>query len=63
MLGHRPVNDIEANNLFYDHVVVSLDALPGQPRRDLSMTQESLMGLMSWKESAPPGGPSYYEVP
>jgi hypothetical protein len=60
--GHRAADDVEAVTLFMDHVIVALAQHGGQPRRDLSMTQDSLIALLSWLEAAPPGGATYGEM-
>jgi len=57
--GQRFVDDMEALALFADHVVVTVETVGDQPRRELSMSPESLTGLMSWLEAAPPGGVNY----
>ncbi|MCL2315635.1 MAG: DUF2550 domain-containing protein [Actinomycetia bacterium] len=57
--GQRKVDDLEAMSLFNDHWVIDLEPEADSPRRELSMTRESLTGLLSWLEAAPPGGPSY----
>jgi hypothetical protein len=61
--GRRQVDDLEAMSLFSDHVVVDLAANGALPHRELSMTPDSLTGLLSWLEAAPPGGHSYREAP
>ena len=56
----RGATDLEALVLFEDHLVIAVDESAEQPRRELSMTSQSLTGLLSWLEAAPPGGASYH---
>ncbi|MCL1840567.1 MAG: DUF2550 domain-containing protein [Propionibacteriaceae bacterium] len=55
----RNADDLEALVLFDDHLVICVEE-DDQERRDLSMTPQSLTGLLSWLEAAPPGGASYH---
>jgi len=57
--GQRRADDLEAMALFGDHVIVDVAPADGQPRRELAMSPESLTGLLSWLEAAPPGGVTY----
>lgn len=64
MLDHRMATTEEAPVLFAGHQVVRVQVRSSnvEPRIwEMAMAQESLMGLMSWLEAAPPGGASYKE--
>lgn len=64
VVGHRDLDDLETLTLYPDHVAVGLRVRPETaPARqlELSMSRESLTGLMSWLEATPPGGRSYRE--
>ena len=56
MLETRDPDPIEAVALSSDQTVVRV-AVPGQPDQfwELAMSAESLTGLLSWLEAAPPG--------
>lgn len=58
VIGRRAPDDSEAVMLLNDQQVVRLESrLDGVPRTwELAMSDGSATGLMSWLESAPPGG-------
>jgi len=51
----RRMDAMESLQLFDDQYVVELLPLDGGPRRDLSMSRQSLVGLSSWLEASPIG--------
>lgn len=51
----RRMDAMESLQLFDDQYVVELLPLGGEPRRDLSMSRQSLVGLSSWLEASPIG--------
>jgi len=51
----RRLDAIESVQLFDDQFVVELKPVNGNPKRDLSMSRQSLVGLSSWVEAAPVG--------
>lgn len=53
--GRRAANGVEAVVLFDETQIVTLRDRISQVAHDLAMSEESLMGLLSWLESAPPG--------
>ncbi len=57
VMGHRPPTPIEAAALYSDQEVVTVAVGTGASarRRLLAMTPDSLTGMLSWLESAPPG--------
>jgi hypothetical protein len=57
VLDHRPPTPAEAVALYADQEVVTLSIGTGTEasRRHLAMTPESLTGMLSWLEAAPPG--------
>ena len=57
----RRLNALESLQLFDDQLVVELQPVNGQPRWDLSMSRQSLVGFTSWLEAAPVG--YLYEAP
>jgi len=57
----RRADAIESLQLFDDQLVVELKPTDSQPRRDLSMSRQSLVGFTSWLEAAPVG--YLYEAP
>jgi hypothetical protein len=52
---------VEAVSLYAGQRIVRIDtASDGEPQtRELAMSQESLTGLLSWLEAAPPGVVGY----
>ena len=64
LLDHRAATPEEVPALLAGHRVVRLEvrSSSGEERIwELAMARESLVGLMSWLEAAPPGGASYKE--
>jgi hypothetical protein len=61
VLNHRAPDSAEAVALYADQeiVTVSIGAGADSVRRELAMTPESLTGMLSWLEAAPPGIGSY----
>jgi len=57
----RRMDALESLQLFDDQLVVELKPAGSQPRRDLSMSRQSLVGFTSWLEAAPVG--YLYEAP
>lgn len=57
ILEHRVPTAAEAVALYADQEIVSVSAGSGDEleHRDLAMTPESLTGMLSWLEAAPPG--------
>lgn len=57
VMGHRPPTADEATALYADQEVVTVSVGTGNAarRRQLAMTPDSLTGMLSWLESAPPG--------
>jgi hypothetical protein len=56
VLDHRMPSPEESALLYFDQEVVSLaiGSGPAQERHDLAMVRESLTGMLSWLEAAPP---------
>lgn len=62
IVRYREMVPLETMALFDDHTIITVvtqSASNGVEEYELSMTVPSLTGLMSWLESAPPGGASY----
>ena len=57
VLDHRAPDSAEAVALYADQEIVTLSIGAGSDtvRRELTMTSESLTGMLSWLEAAPPG--------
>lgn len=57
VLDHRVPAPAEAVALYADQevVTVAIGSGPSAERRELAMSPESLTGMMSWLEAAPPG--------
>lgn len=61
VLDHRPPTPSEAVALYADQEVVTVAVGNGDSarRRHLAMTPDSLTGMLSWLEAAPPGAEPY----
>lgn len=61
VLDYREPDPLEAVSLYAGQRVVSLETRSGEePKQsDLAMSAESLTGLLSWLEAAPPGSTGY----
>lgn len=57
ILNHRPPDSAEAVALYADQEIVTVSVGVGTDlvRRELAMTAESVTGMLSWLEAAPPG--------
>lgn len=59
-IGRRQTTDSEAAVLFNDVQILGVaDRVQPGHRYELAMGGQSITGLMSWLEAAPPGGDSY----
>lgn len=61
IVDHRMPSPAESLSLYADQEIVSLAVGSGTSlhKRDLAMTPDSLTGMLSWLEAAPPGVGQY----